>query len=175
MKHELKKSESIYKGKILDISVDYFELDDGREVPIEIIHHNGGACIVPLFDDGRIGLVRQWRYVLDRYSLEIPAGRIELGDSPEATAARELEEEFGYRADSFTKLSEFYVAPGYCREKIHLFLAKGLEQSSQNLDEDEEIEIVTLGLEEAMSKVHCGEIDDAKSIIALHLVSSLMG
>src|SRR5262249_26054548 len=128
-----------------------------------------------LFADGSTALVRQWRYPLGRYSLEIAAGRIEPGQSPEETAARELEEELGYRARVFRKLAEFNVAPGYCEERLHVYLATGLEKSSQNMDEDEEIEVVHLPFAAAVDKVRSGEIDDAKSIIALLMAAQLVG
>ena len=137
------------------------------EVEIEIVHHNGGAGTLPLFEDGSVALVRQWRYPLGRYSLEIAAGRIERGHSPEETAARELEEELGYRASELRKLGEFFVAPGYCEERLFVYLATGLEASEQNLDDDEEIEVVRMPLAEALGRVRSGEIDDAKSIIAI--------
>lgn len=140
-------------------------------VEIEIVHHNGGAGTLPLFEDGSVALVRQWRYPLGRYSLEIAAGRIEPGCSPEETAARELEEELGYRASELRKLGEFFVAPGYCEERLFVYLAIGLEASRQNLDDDEEIEIVRMPFAEALARVHSGEIDDAKSIITLLLAA----
>ncbi len=141
------------------------------EVEIEIVHHNGGAGTLPLFEDGTVALVRQWRYPLGRYSLEIAAGRIEPGHSPEETAARELEEELGYRASELRKLGEFFVAPGYCEERLFVYLATGLEASRQNLDDDEEIEVVRMPFAEALARVHSGEIDDAKSIITLLLAA----
>ena len=144
------------------------------EVDIEIVHHNGGAGTLPLFEDGSVALVRQWRYPLGRYSLEIAAGRIEPGHSPEETAARELEEELGYRALELRKIGEFNVAPGYCNERIFLYLATGLKESAQNLDDDEEIEVVKLPFEEALARVCAGEIDDAKSIIMLLLAAPLI-
>jgi ADP-ribose pyrophosphatase len=116
--------------------------------------------------------VRQWRYPLGRYSLEIAAGRIEPGHSPEETAARELEEELGYRARHLRKLGEFFVAPGYCEERLFVYLATGLEAFEQNLDDDEEIEVVRMPFAEALARVHSGEIDDAKSIIAILIAAS---
>lgn len=139
------------------------------EVEIEIVHHNGGAGTLPLFEDGCVALVRQWRYPLGRYSLEIAAGRIEPGHSPEETAARELEEELGYRASELRKIGEFFVAPGYCEERLFVYLATGLEASKQNLDDDEEIEVVRMPFADALARVHSGEIDDAKSIITILL------
>src|ERR1041384_8018804 len=111
MTHELIKREYIHRGKILDLSISRYLSARSGAVDIEVIHHNGGAGALPLFDDGTVALVRQWRYPLGRYWLEIAAGRIEPGDTPEVTAARELEEELGFRAKEFRKISEFYVAP----------------------------------------------------------------
>jgi len=167
--HELVKREYLYKGRILDLSLSRYESARCGEVDIEVIHHNGGAGALPLFEDGTVALVRQWRYPLGRYSLEIAAGRIEPGHTPLETAARELEEELGYRAREFLKLSEFQAAPGYCEERLFVYLATELEPTAQNLDDDEEIEVVRLPFEDALSRVVSGEIDDAKSIITILL------
>jgi ADP-ribose pyrophosphatase len=174
MPHELIKREYIHRGRILDLSRSRFMSESKGEVEIEIVHHNGGAGTLPLFEDGTVGLVRQWRYPLGRYSLEIAAGRIERGDSPEETAARELEEEMGYRANELRKIGEFNVAPGYCEERLYLFMATALEKSEQHLDDDEEIEVVRMPFGEALARVHSGEIDDAKSIISILLAESVI-
>lgn len=169
MSHELTKREYIYRGKILNLSLSRFISEAKGEVEIEIVHHNGGAGTLPVFEDGTIALVRQWRYPLGRYSLEISAGRIEPGDSPDDTARRELEEELGYRAEHLKKLGEFQVAPGYCEERIFVYVAEGLEPCEQKFDDDEEIEVVRMSFDEALALVRSGEIDDAKSIITLFL------
>jgi len=171
MSHELIKREYVHRGKILDLSRSRFMSEAKGEVEIEIVHHNGGAGTLPLFEDGTVALVRQWRYPLGRYSLEIAAGRIEPGHSPEETAARELEEELGYRASELRKLGEFFVAPGYCEERLFVYLATGLEASRQDLDDDEEIEVVRMPFAEALARLHSGEIDDAKSIITILLAA----
>jgi len=167
MSHELIKREYAYRGRILDLSRSRFISEAKGEVEIEIVHHNGGAGTLPLFEDGTVALVRQWRYPLGRYSLEIAAGRIERGHTPEETAIRELEEELGYRARELQKLGEFFVAPGYCEERLSVYLATGLEASKQNLDDDEEIEVVRMPFSEALALVQSGQIDDAKSIITI--------
>ena len=174
MSHELVKRDYLYKGRVFDLSISRFQSAAKGEVDIELIHHNGGAGALPLFDDGTVALVRQWRYPLGRYSLEIAAGRIEPGQTPEETAARELEEELGYRAHEFRKLSEFYIAPGYCEERLYVYLASGLTQSAQNLDDDEEVEVIHMTFAEALALVQSGEIDDAKSIITLLLAAPLV-
>jgi len=162
----------MHRGKVLDLSLSRFRSLAKGEVTIEIVHHNGGAAAIPLFEDGTIALVRQWRYPLARYSLEIAAGRIEPGDTPEQTAARELEEELGLRASNFRKLAEFNVAPGYCEERIYVYLATGLVRSVQKLDDDEEIESVQMPLADALELVRRGEIDDAKSVVGLLMAST---
>ncbi|HWO00787.1 MAG TPA: NUDIX hydrolase [Blastocatellia bacterium] len=174
MAYELKGRDDIYRGRVFGVSLSKFQSATKGEVEIEIVHHNGGAGALPVFEDGTIALVRQWRYPLGRYSLEISAGRIETGQSPEETARRELEEEMGLRATEMQKLSEFFVAPGWCEEKIHVYLARGLQASSQDLDDDEEIEVVRMSLNDALARVRSGEIDDAKSIVTLLLAVPLL-
>lgn len=171
MTHELTKREYVHRGRILNVSRSSFMSEAKGEVEIEIVHHNGGAGTLPVFEDGTIALVRQWRYPLARYSLEIAAGRIEPGRTPEETALRELEEELGYRARELRRLGEFFVAPGYCEERLYVYLAMGLEASKQCLDDDEEIEVVRMPFEDALARVHSGEIDDAKSIITILLAA----
>ena len=171
MSHELIEREYVYRGKILDLSLSRFNFEAKGVVEIEVVHHNGGAGTLPLFEDGSIALVRQWRYPLGRYSLEIAAGRIEPGHTPEETAARELEEELGYRARELRRIGEFNVAPGYCEERLFVYLATGLEACEQNLDDDEEIETVRMPFADALARVLSGEIDDAKSIITLLLAA----
>ncbi len=173
MAHELIKREYLHQGRVLDMSLSTYNSAEKGEVRLEIVHHNGGAGALPLFADGTVALVRQWRYAINRYSLEIAAGRIEKGQTPEEAARRELEEEIGFRAKTFQKISEFLVAPGYCEERIYTYLATDLEPASQHLDDDEEIEVVHMPLAEALAKVHSGEIDDAKSIITLLIVARM--
>ncbi len=174
MPYELIGRDDIYRGKVFSVSRSRFLTETKGEASIEIVHHNGGAGVLPVFEDGTVALVRQWRYPLGRYSLEISAGRIEAGQSPEETGLRELEEEMGLRARELQRLGEFYVAPGWCEEKIHVYLARGLEASSQNLDDDEEIEVVRLTFDDALERVRSGEINDAKSIITLLLAAPLL-
>ncbi|MGH9826348.1 MAG: NUDIX hydrolase, partial [Blastocatellia bacterium] len=164
MAYELLARDYKYRGRVFDISVSRFQSAQKGEVSIELVHHNGGSGAIPLFEDGSIALVRQWRYPMNRLSLEICAGRIEPGQSPEETAFRELEEEMGLKASELKELSRFSVAPGYCEERISVYLATGIEETSQNLDDDEEIEVVRMSYQEAMGMVGSGDIDDAKSI-----------
>jgi ADP-ribose pyrophosphatase len=158
----------IYEGRVFGVTVDRFADDErGVEFDIEIVHHNGGAGTLAVTDEGTIVLIRQWRYPLGRFSLEIPAGRIEPGDVPEATARRELEEETGLRATRVEPLAEINSGPGFTTERLYLYLATGLTASSQRLDEDERIEIVHLSMDEALAAVDDGRIDDAKTVVAI--------
>ena len=174
MTHELIKRDYIHRGRVLDLSLSRFMSEAKGEVEIEVVHHNGGAGALPVFEDRTLAMVKQWRYPIGRYSLEIAAGRIEPGDSPEETASRELQEELGYRATELRKLGEFNVAPGYCEERLFVYLARGLEPCEQHFDDDEEIEVVRMTFDEALSKVRSGEIDDGKSIITLLLAAQMI-
>ncbi len=164
----LLSSETIFKGRIFDLRVDTIR-EGGLEYKREIVVHAGSAVIVPVFDDGTVALVRQYRHAADGYQLELPAGGIEPGETFEQAAARELEEEIGFRAGKIKKLTEFYVSPGFLTEKMYVFLATDLTESVQNLDEDEVVEIVRIPLTEAIKMAHDGRIEDAKTIVGLML------
>jgi ADP-ribose pyrophosphatase len=171
--HILNSSE-VYKGKVFDIRLD--EIREGELVyKREIVVHKGSAVIIPVFADGTVGLVRQYRHAAGRYLLEIPAGTLELGEDPRAGAIRELEEEIGVVAEKVEKLSEFYVSPGFLTEKMHLYLATGLTETAQNLDPDEIIIIERVSFEAAFGLIASGGIEDAKTIIGLTLAASRLG
>lgn len=163
---ETLSSEEIYHGKTFKVRIDDVREDD-LTYQREIVVHRGSAVIVPLFDDGTVGLVRQWRHPAGKYLLEIPAGSLEEGEDPRTGAIRELEEEIGCTAQSVEKLTEFYVSPGFVTEKMHVYLAAGLTETAQNLDEDERIDIVRLPLAEALEMCETNAIEDAKTIIGL--------
>ena len=165
---ETLSSETIYKGKIFEVRNDRVR-EDGSEYERAVVVHKGSAVIVPLFGDGTVALVRQYRHPAGKHLLEIPAGSLELGEDPKTGAIRELEEEIGVIATNVDLLSEFYVSPGFLTEKMHVYLASGLTETQQNLDEDENIEIVRIPLSEACSKALSGEIDDAKTIVGVLL------
>jgi ADP-ribose pyrophosphatase len=154
---------------VFEVARDRLREDSGQEIVREVVRHPGGAGGVPLFADGRIALVKQYRHPAGRDLLEIPAGKIDAGERPESCAAREIEEELGVRVGRIEKLAEFYSTPGFCEEKLFVYLATELEASVQKLDHDETVEIVYLSLAEAWQLVERGEIEDAKTIIALML------
>jgi ADP-ribose pyrophosphatase len=174
MKPEILSNETIYHGKVFDISV--AEIREGEtRYRREIVNHHGSAVIVPVFADQTIALVRQYRHAAQAYLLEIPAGTLEKDESPEIGAARELEEEIGVTAKTIEKLSEFYVSPGFLTEKMNLFLATDLTETTQNLDEDEFLSIERISFDEAFAKINNGEIKDAKTIIGLILAGAKLG
>ena len=159
-------SESAYKGRIFDIRVDTIREGD-VEYKREIVVHRGSAVIVPVFDDGTVALVRQYRHAAAKYMLELPAGSLEKGEEARTCALREIEEEIGYKASSVELITEFYVSPGFLTEKMYVFLATGLTKTKQNLGIDELIEVERMTFSKALELIQNGAIDDAKSIIGL--------
>jgi ADP-ribose pyrophosphatase len=169
MPRQLLDSQNIYAGAVFAVTQDRLREASGQEIIRDVVRHPGGAGGVALFADGRIALVRQYRHPAGRDLLEIPAGKIDAGEMPETCAAREIEEELGVRVGRIEKLAEFYSTPGFCAEKLYVYLATELTPSTQKLDHDEEVEIVYVTLDEAWQLVERGEIEDAKTIIALML------
>lgn len=160
-------SETVYDGKILKLTRDMVRLENGKETVREVIHHPGGACIVPLTDDDEVLMVRQFRYPHGSETLELPAGKLEYGEDPQECAVRELQEEVGATADSIYKLGSLYPIPAYDKEEIHMYLAQGLHFSEQKLDEGEFLEVERIPLAEAVVMVMRDKIPDAKTQIAL--------
>jgi ADP-ribose pyrophosphatase len=134
---------------------------------MEVIHHPGASAIVPMLTDGRVILIRQFRHAVGGMILEVPAGKLDASEDPEVCASRELEEETGYRARTLERLTTIVTTPGFTDERIHLFIGRDLEPSTQRLDPDEVLDVVKMPLEEAVGKILSGEIIDAKSICAL--------
>lgn len=167
-------SSRVYDGRILNLRVDQLMLGNGKTAKREIIEHRGAAAIVPIIQDRDVVLVRQYRYAVATDLLEVPAGTMEQGETPEECAVRELEEETGYRCKEIEKILEFFPVPGYSTEKIHVYIAKGLSQSKMNTEDDEQISVEILPMENALEKVRSGEIHDAKSICALFRAAELL-
>ena len=167
-------SQKVFDGRVFNVTVDTIsegELTYQREV----VHHFGSAVIIPVFDDGTVVLVKQYRHPAVRYLLEAPAGTLADRERPEVGAARELQEELGLVAERLEKLSEFFVSPGFLEEKMWVYLATGLTEGKQFLDEDEILEIVRLPIAEALEMITSGEIQDAKTIIGLMLAAPRVG
>jgi ADP-ribose diphosphatase len=159
--------ELIYHGRILDLARETHRMPDQREARFEIIHHPGGAAALPILADGRVLLIRQFRPAARGYVLEIPAGRLESGEDGAGCVARELEEEIGYQAEVIEPLGFIYSSVGFCNERIHLFIARELQQTATAHEPDEYIEPLALNLDEALGKIKSGEITDAKTQICL--------
>lgn len=161
-------SEQLVDGVLLKVFRDEVRLPSGRSSVREWIDHPGASAIVPIMEDGRTLLVRQFRYPPHRTFLEVPAGKLDAPDeSPKAVAARELEEETGWRAGRFERIGMAYPCIGYSNEKIHVFAAYELEQGEQNLADGEFVEVVPMALSEAVSRARGGSLKDMKTITAL--------
>jgi ADP-ribose pyrophosphatase len=162
-------AQEIYRGRVVHLRLERAELPGHSEpVSLEIVRHPGAAAVVALDEQGRVALVHQFRHAAGGFIWEIPAGVLEPGEAPLACARRELEEETGLRAASITPLGSVLTAPGFCDERIHLFLATDLTEGAQRLEGDEVLSVSRLPLVEAMSMVARGDICDAKSIAGLH-------
>lgn len=161
------RSETVHRGKLLTLRIDTVRLASGRETGREVVVHPGAIALVPLLDDGRVVLVRQWRHAVGSMLLEVPAGTREPNEPPERTAARELTEETGYTADRIIPLGAFFTAPGFYTEEIHVYLAVGLHTGDATPEDDEGITIEYLPLADAPAAIACGDLPDAKSIAAL--------
>ena len=167
MHEETLSSERPFQGKLLSVRVDRVRLENGREATREIVEHAPAIAAVPLLPDGRVILVRQWRHPAQEVLLEIPAGVMDPGETPEQTVNWELAEEIGYRAGTVRKLFSVYLAPGYSEEIIHIFLAEDLTPEQLPADEDEDLETVIVPLAEAVTMCREGQIKDAKSVAGL--------
>ncbi len=159
--------ETIYSGKILEVTRDTVELENGETAIREVIHHSGGVCVVPVTDKGEVLMVRQFRYPFREALLEIPAGKREKGEDPLGCGIRELKEECGATAKEFVPLGKLYPTVAYDTEVIYMYLAKGLSFGEQSLDEDEFLDIVRMPLEKAVEMVMSDMIPDSKTQLAL--------
>jgi ADP-ribose pyrophosphatase len=159
--------QEVYRGKIVNLHVDVIKQASGRITIREVVLHPGGVTAVPVLEDGRLLLIRQFRYPIGKYILELPAGKLDTGQPPLETVARELEEEIGYSAGSLKHECTFYTTPGISNELIHLFVATNLIQCSQRLEEGEHITVEAYSVEECLKKIRTGEIADAKTILGI--------
>jgi len=160
-------SRLVYQGKIINLRVDEVELPDHTKSTREVVDYSGAVAILALTTAGELVLVRQFRYPINKETLEVPAGKVEPGEEPLACAKRELREETGADAASWQLLYRFYSTPGFCTEEMHLFLARDLTFRGQELDDDEFIRVEMVPLEQCFEMIKSGVICDAKTIIAV--------
>ena len=164
-------SKKVYEAAIFTMTHDEIELENGMRTDRDVIHHNGGAAILVMKDE-RILLVSQYRYAVGTQLWELPAGKVEIGETPDVCAMRELEEESGYRCESLALLSEFFTTPGFCSERITVFEAKVVTKAEnpRPMDEDEMIDTKWFTLDEIKAMLEHHQLQDAKTIIALQQV-----
>ena len=168
-------SEEIYDGKIIRVERWQVRCANGAQAPREVVLHHGAAAVVPVFEDGTTLLVRQHRVAVDRVTLEIPAGKLDAPDEdPLVCARRELREETGLSAASMRCLTTILTTPGFCTEKIAIYLAQGLTQGETSPDEDEFLGLVRVPLDEAVDRVMRGEIRDSKTICGLLMAKTAL-
>ena len=161
------KSEKIYQGKILSLRIDTIEMPNKKYSKREIVEHKPAVVIIAI-KDTKLLMVRQFRKAVEKTLLEVPAGLVEVQETPVQAPSRELEEETGYLCENPKYIMEFYTSPGYSDEKIDLFLAEDLVKTEQNLDDGEFLEVEEIEIEELRKKVLYGEVQNASSIIAIN-------
>ena len=169
------RSERLYTGRIVNLDADTVRFPDGSTGRLEMLRHPGASAVVPFVDDPaapdpRVLLLRQFRHAADGVIWEVPAGRLDPGESPETCARRELEEETGMRARRLERLTTMYTTPGFTDERIHLFLAHGLDEGTHAREADEFMELHTLRWSRVGEMVRSGEIQDSKTLTALMFV-----
>ena len=160
-------TKTVYQGMIVSVRNDIAELQNGSRVDREVVEHPGGVGIVPLTKDNKVLMVRQYRYPMEEELLEIPAGKLDEGEDPFACAVRELSEETGCTAGRYVDLGASYPSPGFCREKLYIYLAMDLQYGDMHLDENELLSIEPVALDELIYKIMANELPDGKSMIGI--------
>ena len=174
MSAELLARTTVYKGRIIQLEIDVVKLPTGHTVDMEIVRHPGSVVLLPIPEPGKIILIRQYRYTIDRWIWELPAGSLKAGEDPDQAAARECEEEIGLAPATVTRLRGYYPTPGFCDEEMIYYRCEDLRppaaDSTARKDDDEEIEPRTFTLAEARALVESGEIVDLKTLAGLALL-----
>ena len=175
MNYQIIKSEVIYHGKVFNTRVDRIEYNSGNKAIREVAEHPGGAVVVPVKDDGKIVMVTQHRFPVDKILLELPAGKLGKNEDPKLCAVRELEEETGYKSDNVIELGSIYTTPGYSSEKLWIYLARNLKTGNHNREEGEfGMEMFEFSLKEVEEKIYNGEIVDGKTICGIFLAKKFL-
>ena len=167
LKETPKSSEKIFSGRLIDLYFDHIELPNGKSSTREWIKHPGAVCIIPILPNGNLCLIRQYRYGPRAEFIEIPAGKLDVGEDPLVCAKRELEEEIGYIAGKLTFLTNIHPAIGFSNEKMWMYLAEDLILSKQNLDQDEFLELYPIPVKKAIDLIYEGKITDVKTVIGI--------
>ncbi len=175
MTEKILSSRTMFEGKIFSVHVDSVELPDGRKSTREIVEHHGGVGIIAVDENKDVFVVKQYRVAFSDVLMEIPAGKLNEGEDPYECGIRELEEETGCRADKIVHLGEYFPSPGYCHEKINIYLATGLHYFGQHLDEGEFLEVEKIPLDTLYDMVMDNKISDAKTAIAILKAKALLG
>lgn len=174
MTAEIHSRSQIYRGRVFTLVQESVTLANGADAQLDVIDHPGAAAIVPLIEKSEVLMLRQYRHAVRTTLWEIPAGTLDPEETLLDCAGRELIEETGYRANRWHKLGEIVPVPGYSSERIHIWLARDLVPASQNLDQDEVIEVERVAFGEALAMIRRGEIQDAKSICGLYLAEQYL-
>ena len=167
-------SDRIYTGKVISLKVDTVEIENKWYQKREIVEHQGAVAIVALTDDDKVVLIKQFRKPIEQVIWEIPAGKLEIGETPKECAIRELKEETGYSAKNIKLIHKFFTSSGFSNQKIYIFLATGLTKGEHKFDEDEIIEKYEIDINEARNMIIKNEIEDAKTAIGILLAKELI-
>jgi ADP-ribose pyrophosphatase len=171
----LLSSRLVHEGRIFDVTIDRVLLPHGREATLEVVRHDGSVVLLPVTDDRRLLLVRQYRHAVGRFLWELPAGSLEVGEDPESAAARECHEELGLIPSRLERLQTLFPTPGFCTEAMTFFQATGLRQPGPgdvmvHQDEDESIEVASFTVDEIRARILSGEIVDLKTVAGVWLL-----
>jgi ADP-ribose pyrophosphatase len=172
--NNISASKQIYQGQIVNLRLDEISVKNNKFVTREVVEHNGGVVVVCQPAKDKVLLIKQYRYAVDCELIELPAGRLEQAEPPLAAAQRELAEETGYLANRWTELGKIYSAPGFCNEILYFYRATEVTEVNRNLDDDEEIDVMVVSLSQAWQLALAAEVNDAKTIAGLTLLSRII-
>ena len=175
MEEKTSSSEIVFQGRLLDVRRDIVILPNGGNGIREWIKHPGAVCCIPILPNGKIALIKQYRYSVRKMMIELPAGKLDKNEAPEDCAIRELEEEIGYKANKVTFLTNIHPAIGFANEKMWIYYAEDLEKTNQKLDSDEFLEIIPTNIGDALEMVWNRAITDVKTIIGLIWADKVLG
>lgn len=167
MSETSKPRRTVYRGRKIDLALQTVVLADGSSAEREVVVHRGAVALVPMVDPDHVCLIENYRYTIDKTLLEVPAGTIDAGESPDETAPRELTEETGYIAGKITRIRDWFVSPGVMNERMYLYLCEDLRPGPTNHQPDEQLKPVVVPWADAVRMVLAGRIEDAKTMVAI--------